>query len=550
MSFTSKLASFMLGLPPASYPKLEYQLDIPIPMRDGTILLANRIAPRGGEKLPIILIRNPYNSRGNKPDFMSVLIAERGYQVVMQNCRGTWGSGGEFHPFSDEREDGLTTLKWLEDQPWFSDRVGMYGLSYFGYAQLAAGPGAPDYVKALVPQMAASRIYGVFRSHGTLCLALTLTWHYQTFVSNAQTSTRDKKRANARLNEALQEGYRHLPTGEADKVTLGSTSPFFQDILHNDQPDDAFWTAMDHSKLVGKISAPVHFIGGWYDFFLADQLNDYISMRDAGKEPYLTIGPWSHFSNAGLKEGFNESFMWYDAFLRGNRTALRPLPVRVCVMGINKWVDMPCWPPPATATNWYLQAGGQLTPDAPNEKAEPSRYVYDPSDPTPSVGGRVFLSGGQKDNHKLEERQDVLTFTSGPMDRNMTIVGKVAANLYVRSTAEHTDFYARLCDVSPNGRKSMNICEGIIRLTPDAVPADIDGIRQVTIDLFSTAYCFKANHRIRLQVSSGAHPVYIRNLGTGEPITTGTTMFPAEQEVLHDEGHPSAIVLPIACTPP
>ncbi len=549
MSLITKLASKMLGLPPAVTSKLEYQIDLPVPMTDGTVLLANRTAPKNGEGLPIILIRNPYSPRGDKPDFLSLLIAERGYQVIMQNCRGTWGSGGEFQPFRDEREDGLATFKWLEDQPWFSGSVGMFGLSYFGYVQLASGYGAPDYVKALAPQMSASKIYGVFRSQGTFSFDVTLTWVYQTFVQNVQKSASDKRKAKARLDSALRVGYKYLPVGDVDKVSLNFTSPFFQNIIKNDKPEDDFWAEMDHSKMIGQIKAPVHFIGGWYDFFLADQLADYTSLKNVGKDPYITIGPWSHFSNPGLSAGLKESFIWYDIYLRGNSSVRRLLPVRVCIMGINKWVDLPSWPPTADETRWYLQTGGGLSKNISVNETGSSCYRYNPDDPTPSIGGRVFLNGGPKDNSKIEARSDVITFTSEAMTLDTTIMGVVSVELYVRSSAVYTDFYARLCDVSPNGKKSINICEGIVQLTTEPENTDMDGVRKIVIDLFSTAHCFKTSHRIRLQVSSGAHPAYARNLGIGDSIATGTEMRVADQEIFHNASHPSAVILPAVSTP-
>lgn len=546
MSLMSRFASRMLGLPPAVTHKLEVQIDLPVPMMDGTVLLANRVAPVGGERFPIILIRNPYTSRGKKPDLVSQMIAERGYQVVMQNCRGTWGSGGEFRPFQDDREDGLATFKWLAEQPWFSGSVGMYGLSYWGYVQLASGPGAPDFVKAFVPQMAASRLYGVYRANHTLSLATVLTWHYQTYVINAQESPREKRKAKARQSAALHKGFMHLPVGEADQAALSFTAPFFQEILRAEKPDEPLWKAMDHSTIVGQIEAPVHFIAGWYDFFLSDQLADYDTLQAEGKRPYLTVGPWTHAQSPSLKTGFKESFAWYDAHLKDNPTALRSSPVRVYVMGNNHWVDLPAWPPTTVPARWYLHSGRQLSQDTPDGDFLPSCYRYDPSDPTPSVGGAVLLNGGAKDNRKLEARSDVLIFTSEPLQQDMTIMGTVSAELFVRSTTKYTDFFVRLCDVLPKNGKSTNICDGIIRLEPDSNLPGTDGICRVTIHLLPTAYCFQKGHRIRLQVSSGSHPMHIRNLGTGEPDATATAMQVADQEVFHDPVHPSAVVLPIA----
>jgi putative CocE/NonD family hydrolase len=494
--------------------------------------------------LPIILIRNPYTARGKKPDFLSALIAERGYQVVVQNCRGTWGSGGVFRPFRDDREDGAATLKWLQQQPWFSGAVGMFGLSYWGYVQLALAPGAPEFLKALVPQMSASRVYGVFRRNGILNLEVALFWNYSTFVANATESARAKRRATARRAKALRKGFSVLPVGDADKAALGFTSPFFQDVLSSENPEDEFWAVMDHSKLVKDIGVPIHFMSGWFDFFLPDQLADYQSLRSAGKEPYLTIGPWTHFSIRSLREGLKESLRWYDAYLRGNRSALRSSPVHVYVTGSDTWVNLPSWPPASTETAWYLRTGGLLSTDPSGSDAEPSRYRYDPADPTPSVGGMLAVKGGRKDNRALEARADVLTFTSGKVARPVTMMGQATVNLYVHSTLEHTDFFTRLCDVSRTG-KSINLCDGMIRLTPEAEGASVEGVRRITIRLCPTAHSFKVGHRVRLQVSSGAHPMYTRNLGTGGRLQTETIVRKADQVVFHDRSHISSILLPL-----
>jgi putative CocE/NonD family hydrolase len=532
-----------MALPPATHSKLEFQPDLQIPMPDGVVLLANRIAPVGGEKLPIILVRDPYSFRGKTPDFISQVIAERGYQVVYQNCRGRWGSGGVFEPFQNEREDGLATLQWISEQPWFSGSVGMYGLSYWGYAQLALGAGAPPYLKALVPQMSASRIYNVFRSDGTVRFFTLLSWCYSTFVTNAKSSVKEAQVARKQQNAMLRDAAVHLPANETDRRMIGKTLPFYQSVLANTKPDDAFWAATDFSESVKDIQAPVHFVDGWYDFFLADQLKDYAALKDAGKNPYLTIGPWTHAEINGMKAGFQESFLWYDAYLKGNRDALRTSPVRIFLMGAMQWVDLPSWPPEFAISSHYLKANGALS-KAPANDATPSCYRYDPADPTPSVAGAIIEGGGAKDNRSVELRKDVLTFTGESLTESKTIIGTVSVSLYVRATNEHTDFFARLCDVVPGNGKSMNICDGLVRLTPNSVAADESGVKHITIELSPTAYTFLPGHRIRLQVSSGAHPLYARNLGTGEPISSAVAMVSSDQEVFHDAAHPSCLLLP------
>jgi putative CocE/NonD family hydrolase len=181
-------------------------------------------------------------------------------------------------------------------------------------------------------------------------------------------------------------------------------------------------------------------------------------------------------------------------------------------------------------------------------------YVYDPGEPTPSVGGPVLSASIRRgsappDNRALEARADVLTFTGAALESDLEVMGQVYADLFVRSSLEHTDFFARLCDVEPGGR-STGVCDALIRLIPGKTAPEADGTTRVRIELWPTAYVFKAGHRVRLQVSSGAHPRYARNPGSGEPLVSATTLVKANQEIFHDAEHPSAIVLPVTSPAP
>jgi hypothetical protein len=197
---------------------------------------------------------------------------------------------------------------------------------------------------------------------------------------------------------------------------------------------------------------------------------------------------------------------------------------------------------------WHLQPEAALTTDVP-PNSQPSRFRYDPSDPTPNVGGAINTTlgwgTGAQDNRSLEARPNVLVFTSPPLLRDMEVIGPVSAELFVRSSLEHTDFFIRLCDVHPDGT-SMNVCDGIQRIFPHRPAAVSDGTRAVIINLWPTAYRFRKGHRIRVQVSIGAFPRFARNLGTGEPLAIGTAMRVAEQQIYHAPAHPSAIILPVS----
>ncbi|HEY7011541.1 MAG TPA: CocE/NonD family hydrolase, partial [Streptosporangiaceae bacterium] len=170
---------------------------------------------------------------------------------------------------------------------------------------------------------------------------------------------------------------------------------------------------------------------------------------------------------------------------------------------------------------------------------------YDPADPTPNLGGPTGYTGRARvDNRILEARPDVLTYTGAPLTADLLVMGEASVDLFVRSSLEHTDFFARLCEVDPAGR-SVNVCDALLRLVPGRPAPEPDGTIRVRFALWPAAHRFRRGHRLRLQVSSGAHPRYARNPGSGEPLGTATTLIAADQAVYHDPDHPSAIVLPV-----
>jgi hypothetical protein len=293
------------------------------------------------------------------------------------------------------------------------------------------------------------------------------------------------------------------------------------------------------------VTAPVHLLGGWYDIFLPDTLRQYHELRGAGRNPYLVIGPWAHANPGWMGVAARESLAWFRTHLLGDRSHLRESPVHIYVMGAGEWRDYAEWPPSGfRPQRWHLQASRGLAPLPPTE-AEPDHYRYDPSDPTPAVGGvSLGQNSGPKDQRTLEARADVLTYTGAPLDHDLEVIGPVQAELFVRSSLAHTDFFASLCDVDPAG-KSINVCDGLMRVWPAHPSPQPDGCLRLCLDLFPTAYRFERGHRIRAQVSSGAHPRFARNTGSGEPLATATTLKVAEQTVYHDAAHPSAIVLPV-----
>lgn len=549
MSITSRLVGWIHKLPPAETRDIAVERDIPVPMPDGVVLLADRHSPRGGGKPPTILIRSPYG-RAKLSEILFVRpFAERGFQVLIQSCRGTYGSGGVFDPFRSDREDGLATFEWMKKQPWFSGKAGMFGASYLGFAQWAIAADAGPELQAMAVQLSASEFRSSVYEGESFWLDAALTWAY--LVSIQEESILTALRAHARADRVLRPAFMHLPLRTADEVAIGKPANFLRGWLDHNEIGDAWWEPAGFHEDVPKVTAPVHLLAGWYDVFLPHTIADYTRLIQAGQAPHLTIGPWFHTSNGSMSVLLRESIAWFRAHLLGDRASLREAPVRVFVMGADEWREYAAWPPPGyEARRWHLHSGGGLSLSlsmAAPAASDPDRYRYDPADPTPAVGGSALSSNsGPKDNRALEARKDVLVYSSDPLEKDVEVIGPVQAELYVQSSLEHTDFFARLCDVDPSGR-SVNVCDGLVRLAPgrSASRAGADGCVRVCIDLWPTAHRFRRGHRIRAQVSSGAHPRFARNLGSGEPLATGTTLKAAEQAVFHDPDHPSAFILPV-----
>jgi putative CocE/NonD family hydrolase len=577
MTLLSEIAGRSLRLPRAQTRDLLVERDLPATMDDGVVLLADRYVARAeassadGSPPPTVLVRTPYGRHGFFGLVYGRLLAERGFQVVVQSVRGTFGSGGVFRPF-DERADGLATLRWLRSQPWSEGPIGMIGSSYMGLTQWAVASSADGSLGALAPSITASQFHGQAYGGGSISLDTALSW---ILIIAAQERRLAPLRLIFGLRRKLPRAFDTLPLSEVDALVAGQPVPFFREWFDVAAPDDPYWAARDFSADVAGVSAPVQLIGGWQDIFLPWLLEDYVALRRAGRTTQLVVGPWAHTSTPLLARSTREGIAWLRAYLLGDRRLLDEAPVRIWVGGIDgaggedPWRALPTWPPPG-ARPWRLRlrAGGRLTDelpapppsvpaeprasqrapeadagDAADAEEPPSRFRYDPNHPTPSLGGPVLLAREVVvDNRSLEARADVLTFTSEALERDREAIGPVQADVHLRTSSPFADVFVRICDVHPDGR-SLNVCDALIRLTDATPPQAADGSRRVTFALWPTAHRFRAGHRIRVLIAGGAHPRYARNAGTGEPPQTATRLAAVEHEVLHDAEHPSAVEL-------
>ena len=338
--------------------------------------------------------------------------------------------------------------------------------------------------------------------------------------------------------------YGHLPLGTLDVAAFGKPVSWWRDWINHDDPDDPWWRAIDHSAAVTSLEAPATMVAGWQDVFLPFQVRDFEARQAAGRDAWLTVGPWSHAAPGGMVEGVRQAIILFSAVVAGRSPYPDRDRVRVYLQGAGAWRDYPSWPPPSSKPlSFHLRAGGRLELSAPAGDEGSTAYVYDPADPTPAFHGPMVMGGAKlRDMTSLETRDDSISFTGAPLDRDVDAIGPVKVELSVRSDRKHTDFYACLCDVDARGRPSQ-VVDGYLRLRPGRPDADASGVRRITIECWPTAYRFKRGHSIRLIVASGAHPRYARNLGTGEPLATATRMVSAHQQILHGAEHGSSVSL-------
>lgn len=503
---------------------------IALTMSDGVTLKTDHYAPDTPGPHPTILMRVPYGRIGFTP--IAEAYAERGFHVVVQACRGTDRSGGVFDPFANERADGLTTLEWLGRQEWFDGRIGLTGPSYLGYAQWAISDALPER-SAMAIKVTTTDFRPVVFPAEAFHLGLWLSWvqvieglRQNPLVTAARMVSGDVERRTALAADTL-------PLVEADKAAVGHKVKFWRHWFANAIDNDVFWAALDHRSRLTKHTPPVQFVSGWYDFMLDPLLADYQRLVALGQRPYLTIGTWFHVAEELQRDNLRETLIWMRAKLMGDDTGLRQRPVRLHISGRDAWHEFDAYPPgPATPQTWHIGPKGSLGTSPPH-RPDSDQYRYDPTDPTPNLGGAIFAftGAGALDNAPLERRDDVCVYTSPVLTSEIAVIGQCRATLHIRASLPHTDVFVRLNDVGTDGI-SRNICDGLLRLTPDH-PREADGSWRVEIALHATAHSFLPGHRLRLLIASGAHPRYARNLGTGEPIDQATTMLANDVEIFH-----------------
>lgn len=514
--------------------EVQWEPGLEVPAADGSPLITDHYAPVTDEECPVLLVRTAYGRGFPWNSLFGVAFAAQGYRVILQSTRGTGGSGGGFHVWRHDAADGQATVDWLRKQEWFPGAFATIGPSHFSYVQWALGLDPPAEWRAAILQVPVHDFYdGCYPDqHCTLRLEMALIAGMTFFHQAAGQGV--YLRALLRLARHLRHATTAVPLLDSYRRALGGRRQEFEDWVRHPYQDDLFWVGADAGPAADRMTMPISLVTGWHDAALDQTLRQYARLRRAGREPTLLIGPWTHTSafDQGWPEVYGDALEHLRVHLRGEGERSTRIKVRIN----DEWRELPAWPPPSTPTRHHLRPGGELGELATGSTA----FDYDPADPTPSFAGQLqSRTAGARDNRKLEARADVRTFTTGPLATAVEIIGTPAAELYAGGSTGHFDLFVRLCDVHPDGR-SINVCDGFTRLTPDHADGEL-----VTVPLGAAGHRFASGHRIRLQVSGGAHPRFARNYGTGEPLATAVDLVATRTTVHHDPARPSALILPV-----
>jgi putative CocE/NonD family hydrolase len=543
------------------------RLDLKVPLHDGVELSADLYLPPAGDRFPTALCRTIYDNQQQRYVDWAYRFAQNGYAAVIVDCRGRYDSGGVWDPYVCETNDGYDTQQWVGTQSWCDGNVGTFGISYVGFTQILPAPLRSPYVKALVPIANQEDNFGHIYVDGVLQL--------QNAINFLRIGDRTMRTSAVSLLD-LNQVYRRLPLISA-LDDLADCRPYRHFISHPTFGE--YWQSYSMKGKYGEIETPAYLITGWYDNLVREGLKVFAGWKQHAREPArtltrITIGPWTHtaigsaapfgdvdFGAAAALDVVGEHLRWYERRLRGVDNGIdREPPVRLFVMGENVWRGEHEWPLARTVyTPFYLHSAGRanslygdgtLTREPPGEEPADT-YTYNPDDPVPTLGGQsMFIENtGPRDRRPVERRDDVLVYSSPPLDCDTEVTGPIVVNLAAASSAPDTDFTATLVDVYPDGR-AIHISEGIVRARyRDSLeqPSLIEPQRPYSyrINVWETSNLFKAGHRIRLEISSSNFPRFDRNPNTGHAFGQDAEWQLATQTILHTAEHPSNVVLPI-----
>jgi putative CocE/NonD family hydrolase len=426
-------------------------------------------------------------------------------------------------------------MAWLRRQPWFTGRLATIGASYLGFTQWALLADPPPELTAAVIVMGPHDFGQAAWGTGSFALNDFLTWSFLLAHQENDGWVGSQLRSLV-ASRLLRDALHVLPLGDAVRTRLQQGAPWYESWLQNADLNSDFWRPVRLDAALDRVEIPVLLIGGWQDVFLNQTLEQYRRIRSRDVNAELIIGPWTHRQAGG--EAIRASFGWLARHLADTPDG-RPSPVRVFVTGGVGWRDLPDWPPASREMTLYLHPGTALADEPPPADAAPSRFTYDPADPTPTIGGRLLsTAAGYRNDSPLALRDDVLSFTGPVLTEDVDVMGTPYVELTHSTDIPYADVFVRISEVDGKGR-SRNVSDGFLRLAASRSSP-------LRVDLDAIAHRFRAGNRIRLLVAGGSHPRFARNLGTEESMLTSSRFTKATHVVAHGSRGVSRLVLPVA----
>jgi putative CocE/NonD family hydrolase len=560
--------------------RVHVETDVPAVMRDGTTLRADVYAPVAGGPYPSVLYRTPYGKTGRfGPGPLAESIASRGYIVVIQDIRGRWASDGDFIPLyiregRSDADDGFDTVQWASTLANCSGQVGLLGSSYAAALAWELAPTRPPALAALCVHGMAGDSRSV--SRGVTRLSTSLPWHMLDFATDMHARS-GRHEGPSDLDDAYRlwefehgKWLWYLPTAQIPDGRLSGVAHYWRHWLAHQQ-DDGF----GYHGRCGSIDMPIYHVGGWYDPFvpgidLFTTMVEHAPTDKARRSQKLLVGPWTHDGVGASQVGdldfgpeaettlADEAVRWFDDRLKGRGTLVDEPPVKLFVMGANRWRTEREWPlGRAELTTLFLRSGGKantpagdgrLAREAPAEEPADT-FVYDPQDPVPTLFSGPYAYGAPFDQRVLDHRRDVLVYQSEPLAEGIEVTGRVEVALFAASSAVDTDWTARLVDVYPDGR-AFSISDGLVRARyRDSLKApsliEPDRVYEYRFRLNPTSNLFRPGHRIRVDITSSDFPNYDRNHNTGGDDWREVELRIARQRVFHDANRASHLLLPV-----
>jgi predicted acyl esterase len=504
-----------------------------VEMRDG-VRLATDIYLPSDEFLPhgTLLIRTPYNKNDLRDTGNGW--SKLGWPTMIQDMRGRYQSEGIDTVFRNAHTDGPDTLDWIADQSFCNGKIATFGGSALGINQYYMAGANPDFLAAQYIQVATPNLY----EHG--------------------------------VQQGGQLRWSLVPRWLEGQNSLHMLDEY---LAHENYTLD-YWGNVSLEDKWQNVNVPAIHIGGWYDCFGQGTIDGFCGYQYHGGngargKSKLIMGPWTH--GGGVEQGEliypdnamdNFSFFMFSDMVEqytmdnGNHFDEWPA-VMYYVMGDvtnnsapgNEWLTNEKWPVDHEAVSVYLTEDRGLSVDL-SDSSSSFSYVYDPMNPVPTIGGQnLNIARGPYDQRVVEDRSDVIVFSTGVLSTPVWITGPVKARLFVSSDCVDTDFTVKLTDVYPDGR-SMLITDGIVRMRNrngyDHWEFMESGeIYEVEIDLWSTSYIFNEGHQIRVSVSSSNAPRFLPNPNTKEGWMKNQSYTVAENSLYVGKNHPSQIILPL-----